>query len=159
MRLLIIGSQVRALVRPPPSPWVETFDSLLTFTAPEWGLFAPTLVSASGLCLAVGAVCGFVSASKISVPGAGGDRFDNRVVGSQIPRVRNGVNHHCRRPGTLMTPFLKPLCRSPERTLPPISVAFRTGRGLWCRHHRPELVIIGDREFGNAPACSAKRCE
>jgi hypothetical protein len=34
--------------------------------------------------LAEGAVCGFVSASKISVPGAGGDRFDNRGVGLQI---------------------------------------------------------------------------
>jgi hypothetical protein len=40
--------------------------------------------------LAEGPVCGFVSASKISVPGAGGDRFDNRVVGPQI-RVKSGL--------------------------------------------------------------------
>jgi hypothetical protein len=87
---LIIGSQVRALVRPPPSPWVETFVRLLAVTAPECGLFAPAFVSASGLRLAKGAVCGFVSASKISVRGAGGDRFDNWVVAPQI-RVKSGL--------------------------------------------------------------------
>jgi hypothetical protein len=36
----MVGSQVRALVSPPPSPWVETFVSLLGFIAGEWGLFA-----------------------------------------------------------------------------------------------------------------------
>jgi hypothetical protein len=41
-------------VRPPPSPWVETFVSLLAFIAPEWGLFASACVSAGGLCLAEG---------------------------------------------------------------------------------------------------------
>jgi hypothetical protein len=50
----MVGSQVRALVSPPPSPWVETFISLLAFTAPEWGLFASGCVSAGGLCLAEG---------------------------------------------------------------------------------------------------------
>jgi hypothetical protein len=79
-----MGSQVRALVRPPPSPRVETFVSLLAFIAPEWGLFAPACVSAGGLCLAEGPVCEFVSASEISVPRQSGDRFDDWVVGPQF---------------------------------------------------------------------------
>jgi hypothetical protein len=79
-----MGSQVRALMRPPPSPWVETFISLLAFIAPEWGFFAPACVSAGGLCLAEGPVCEFVSASKISVPRSSGDRFDDWVVALQF---------------------------------------------------------------------------
>jgi len=50
MRLLIIGSQVRALVRPPPSLRVETFVSHLAFIPPEWGFShtypSPWVVSA-----------------------------------------------------------------------------------------------------------------
>jgi hypothetical protein len=71
-------------VRPPPSPWVEAFISILAFIAPEWGLFAPACVSAGGLCLAEGPVCGFVSASKISVPRSIGDRFDNCMASLQL---------------------------------------------------------------------------
>ena len=73
-------------MRPPPSPWVETFISLLAFIAPEWGLFAPACVSAGGLCLAKGPIFGFVSASKISVPPWGGDGFDDWMVGLQFKR-------------------------------------------------------------------------
>jgi hypothetical protein len=76
----MVGSQVRALVRPPPSPWVETFVTLLAFIAPEWGLFASACVSAGGLCLAEGPICAIVSASKISVPRSSGDRFGDWVV-------------------------------------------------------------------------------
>jgi hypothetical protein len=76
----MIGSRVRAVERRPPSSWVETFVSLLAVTAPEWGLFVSALVSANGLCLAEGALCGFVSVSKISIPRFGGDRFDDWLV-------------------------------------------------------------------------------
>jgi hypothetical protein len=81
----MIGSQVRALVRPPPSSWVETFVSHLAFIAPEWGLFAAARVSAGGLCLAESLVCEFVSASKISVPRSSGDRFGDWVVAASAP--------------------------------------------------------------------------
>jgi hypothetical protein len=69
---------------PSSSPWVETFISLSAFIAPEWGLFAPACVSAGGLCFAEGAGCGFVSASKISVPRSSGDWFDDWVVGPRF---------------------------------------------------------------------------
>jgi hypothetical protein len=71
-------------VRPPPSPWVETFVTLLVFIAPDGGFSYPACVSAGGLCLAEGPVCGFVSAPKISVPRFSGDEFDDWVVGPQF---------------------------------------------------------------------------
>jgi hypothetical protein len=58
----MIGSQVRALVRPPPSPYVETFISLFVFTALECGLFAPGRVSWTVSAPAQGPVCEPVSA-------------------------------------------------------------------------------------------------
>jgi hypothetical protein len=64
-------------VPPPPSPWVETFINLLAFTAPKWGLLESARVSAGGLYSAEGLICEAVSASRISVPGAIGDRFDD----------------------------------------------------------------------------------
>ena len=81
----MIGSQVRALVRPPASPWVETFVSHLAFIAPEWEFFAAACVSAGGLCLAESLICEFVSVSKISVPRSSGDRFGDWVVSASAP--------------------------------------------------------------------------
>jgi hypothetical protein len=103
----MIGSRVRALMHPPPSPWVETFNSLYAFIAPEWGLFAPACVSAGGLCLAEGPVYWFVSASKISVPRSGGDRFDDWLVG---PQFEPNYLHHPVPGLKLRFPFL-PLWR------------------------------------------------
>ena len=69
---LVIGSQVRALVRPPPSPWVETFISRLAFTAPERGLSHRHVSLRTVSAWQKGPVREFVSASEISVPRSSG---------------------------------------------------------------------------------------
>jgi hypothetical protein len=55
-------------VRPPPSPWVETFVSHLAFIAPEWELFAAACVSAGGLCLAEASFASLSPRQKFPFP-------------------------------------------------------------------------------------------
>ena len=83
----MIGSQVRALV-PPAGLRPSTASSRLP--RENGGLLAPALVSASGLCLGESLLLGFVSALKISVPGAGVDGSIKLGGGSQI-RVKKRI--------------------------------------------------------------------
>jgi hypothetical protein len=87
--LLIIGSQVRALVRPPPSHRDRTPFSFFALIPPERGLFESLGVSVSVSTRRNGGFCAPVSASKISVPGSGArDRFDDWVGGWQFGPFR-----------------------------------------------------------------------
>jgi hypothetical protein len=70
-------------VRPPPSPWVETFISRLALTAPERGLSDLHVSLRTVSAWQKGLVCEFVSASEISVPRSSGDRFDSWMVTAQ----------------------------------------------------------------------------
>ncbi len=82
--LLISGSQVRALVRPPPSPWVGALAGIVAVVALGCGLWLARPVSTEISAKHKGAICTLVSAAEMPVPGAIGDWFDDCVLGSQI---------------------------------------------------------------------------
>ncbi len=82
---LISGSQVRALVRPPPSLQVSNSAGDTRICPVNSGLFEFVLVSASVSARQKGGSGPSVSASKNSVPDSGvRDRFDDWVVGLQF---------------------------------------------------------------------------